>query len=273
MDPVKQVEETRKRAEIRAAARIIQLPLWNEDRRGIPNELVRSALFNVRNHRIKRRHLDNALIAVIGDGRITYTGMELRQDDQDIWLQLLHLARLQPLGEWVEFTPYSFLKTMGWPTTKHYYQKLLMGLSRMQATALMVYSKRLREGVSVSLVRKFMYQDEDSERLERWRVWIEPEMRTLFGEVHYTALEWEQRKHLGPIAKWLHGLFASHAKPFPMKIGTLKDGCGSGAKEMKHFKEMLCDALNELVNTGFLADWYIDNTDLVHVKRTNTNGI
>jgi hypothetical protein len=29
---------------------------------------------------------------MIGDGRITYRGIELRQDDEDVWLQILHLG-------------------------------------------------------------------------------------------------------------------------------------------------------------------------------------
>jgi hypothetical protein len=249
---------------------VVQLPLWRDDKRGVPNELVRSALFTVRNRRAKRRHYEDEPIVMIGDGRITYRGIELRQDDEDVWLQILHLARLQPLGECVQFSAYSMLKTLGWAPTGPNYTRLRECLSRMQATALGVYSKRLQEGVSVSLIRKFEWQDANGSSLDRWQVWIEPEMKTLFGGVYYSQLEWEQRKRLGPLSKYLHGLYASHERPFPLKVETLHKGSGSDTKLLKHFKEKLIEALNQLVAIGFLADWKIDIADLVHVTRATT---
>ena len=58
---------------------ITQLPLWSEALRGLPNEIVRSALFNARNRNHPRSYFEESEIAVIGGGRITYTGKELRQ--------------------------------------------------------------------------------------------------------------------------------------------------------------------------------------------------
>ena len=72
--------------------------------RALPNEVFRSALFDVRNMRTKREYLKDHQICVIGDGSVTYTGEELRQDDEMVWLQLIELAKSQPLGEGVRFT-------------------------------------------------------------------------------------------------------------------------------------------------------------------------
>jgi hypothetical protein len=137
----------------------------------------------------------------------------------------------------------------------------------MQATALSVYSKRLGEGISVSLIRKFTWQDENGYRLNKWRVWIEPEMQRLFGNVHYTQLEWEQRQQLGPIAQWLHGLYASHAQPYALKVETIWQTCGSDCKELRFFKPKLRKALEELIAVGFLQEFRIDRDNLVHVVR------
>lgn len=246
----------------------VQLPQWPDERRGIPNEVVRSALFNVRNRRTRRDYLKNHPIAVIGEGRITYTGEELRQDDEDVWLQIMHLARRQPLGEWVAFSAYAILKALGWPNSGQSYTRLRECLVRMNATALTVHSKRLGKGSSVSLIRKFEWEDAQGRRFGQWRVWIEPEMKALFGDVHYTHLEWRQRLNLGPLAKWLQGIYGSHAEPFPMKVHTLRQGCGSEAKELWKFREKLRAALNELKAVDFLQDWEIDGRDLVHVVRS-----
>lgn len=246
-----------------------QLPLWSEAMRGVPNELVRSSLFSARDKREPRRTFRGEDLIVIGDGRIHYRGEELRQDDETVWLHVLHLARLQPLGESVEFTPHAFLKAIGWGTSAKEYARLREHLSRMQATALSIYSSRLGKGCSVSLIRKFEYTDDTGQKLARWRVYIEPEMRILFGGLYYTQLEWEQRMRLGTLACWLHGLFSSHTQPFPMKVATLKDGCGSAARDLKNFRYRLRRSLDELCAVGFLSQWHIDRTDLVHVVRTD----
>jgi len=100
----------------------VQLPLWANSLRCLPNEIFRSALFTARNRRQPRTHYKKAVeIAVIGEGRITYKGEELRQDDETVWLQLIHLAKEYSLGQFVEFTPYSFCKAIGWPICKASY--------------------------------------------------------------------------------------------------------------------------------------------------------
>ncbi len=257
---------SREREAAKEAARIVYLPAWPEARRASPNELVRSALFNVRNHNVKRRDFKDEPIAVFGDATITYRGEELRQDDLDVWLQLLHLARQQPLGEWVEFTPGAMVRVLGWPHGGASYRRLRTCLSRMQATAIAIRSKRLGKGVSVSLVRMFEWQNEGGSSLDRWRVWIEKPMHPLFAEPYYTLLEWDQRKALGPLAKWLHGFYASHAEPYPLKVATLQAACGSEMAATKDFAKKLRRALNELKAAKFLKIWRIEK-GLVHVVR------
>ena len=77
----------------------MQLPIWNDATRRIPNEIVRSALFKAKNRNTKREYLKDADIVVICDGQIKYTGEELRQNDEIVWLELIHLARVVPTGQ------------------------------------------------------------------------------------------------------------------------------------------------------------------------------
>lgn len=267
------VERLERRAKERAAeqpkiAEVIQLPLWGDSKRGIPNEVVRSALFTVRNHKHKRDYFQDAAIAVLGSASITYRGEELRTDDEDVWLQLMHLVREQPLGEWVEFSAYSMLKALGWPVSGHYYKKLRTSLSRMQATAVTAHSKRLGEGVSVSLVRRFQWQDDEGKSRNKWRVWIEPEMKKLYGDRHYTQLEWERRRKLTPLAKRLYDYYASHAQPYPVKVQSLSDMSGTKTSALKRFRQLLRRALDELKAAELLEKWWITDKDLVFVVRT-----
>lgn len=242
-----------------------KLEMWPEEFRALPNHSARSALFSVR--RGTRQYFEGESLVVLGDGELTYRGQELRTDDEDVWLQIMHLVRLQPLGEWVEFSPYAVLRALSWPTNGTYYKRLRGHLARMQATALEATSKHLGRRVSISLIRKFECEAE-GKPLERWRVWIEREMRELFGRHNYTQLEWESRKKLTPIAKRLSDFFGSHKEPFPVKIEKLRDLCASECATRTKWRQLVRGALEELVRAGFLRSWEIDRNDRVKVRRS-----
>ena len=246
---------------------VVQLPLWPDAVRRLPNELLRSALFNARNRNQPRAYLKKIDVAVLFEGRITYQGEELRQDDETVWLQLIHLAREQPLGHVVEFTPHSFCKAIGWTICKGSYDRLRECLYRMQSTALAVYSNRLKRGVSLSMLPAFEWQDEHKQTLKNYRVQVAPQLVELFGDVHYTQLEWTQRLALPVgISTWLHGYYASHREPYPVKLETIKKGAGITTERPAKVRELIEKALTELVNVGFLKSWEIVG-ELVHVKR------
>lgn len=162
----------------------------------MPNEILRSALFNCRNRKQPRMFMKDIEIALIGDGQVIYRGEELRQDDELVWLHLMHLIKKLPLGECVDFTPYSFVKTIGWPIKGQSYERLRISFSRMQATAIRIQSKRLGCFISVSLILKFRSRNEQNENLPRWQVWVGEEMRLLFDEEFLTRMNWELRKSL-----------------------------------------------------------------------------
>ncbi len=71
-----------------------------------------------------------------------------------------------------------------------------------------------------------------------------------------------------PLAQWLHGFYASHAKPFPLKIETLHRLCGSEATLMSDYAKTLRKALHAVAEAstahgeGFSYD---TRGDLVHV--------
>lgn len=249
---------------------ISQLPLWPDVMRSLPNEILRSALFNARNKNKKREMMINEPIAVIGDGRISYQGQELRQNDEKVWLQLVHLARSHVAGALVEFTANSFCRAIDWDSNGKGYTRLKECLRRMQATSLDVYSARLGRGVSLSMIPFFEWRDGETQKpLKQWRVRIAPELVELFGADHYTRMEWAQRLVLPEgLATWLHGYLASHRVPHPIKIETIARGAGIATKDKPALRRLVKDALTELVNCGFLINFEIEN-DLVTVKRTS----
>ncbi len=247
--------------------KVVQLPLWADELRCLPNEIVRSALFNARNRKQPRADIKDEEIAVIGGGRMTYRGEELRQDDETVWLQLIHMAKEGPLGQIIEFTPYSLCKAIKWPICKGSYVRLQKCLKRMQATAVAIYSDRLKGGVSLSMIPVFAWQDGDGQTLKKYRVKIAPELVELFGDVHYTQMEWSQRLELPDgIATWLHGYYASHKTPNDIKLDTIKRGSGITTESPSKLRQLIEKALLELTKVGFLAGWEIKG-DLVIVMR------
>lgn len=252
---------------------ISQFPLWPEVMRSLPNEILRSSLFNARNRKNPRSMMKSEPVAVIGDGRISYRGEELRQDDETVWLQLVHLARRHVAGQLVEFTAYSFCKDIDWSINSKSYDRLRECLRRMQATSLDVYSKRLERGVSLSMIPFFEYEDSETQKtLPRWRVRIAPELVELFGDNYFTRIEWAQRLQLPDgLATWLHGYLATHRVPHPIKIDTIAFGAGLTETSKTELRRLVKRALTNLVNCGFLMEFDIRD-DLVTVKRTNNKG-
>ena len=250
------------------------LPFWPEQFRALPSEIFRSPLFNARNKRSKREYMKEREIVVIGPGRVTYTGEDLRQDDETVWLQLIQLAKSQPLGSLIQFTAGSFLKAIGWPRTKESYQRLRTCMIRMQATSLQIVATRLgkESGKAFSMIPEFEWQDAETKKpLRRYTARLAPALVKLFdGKGYFTRVEWAQRLDLPVgIATWLHGYFASHKPPYPIKLETIRDGAGLTTVRLAHLRELVEDALDELKRVKFLASWQIDgpSKDLVIVER------
>lgn len=243
------------------------LPTIPDQKRVIPNDIIRSSLFTVSNHNRERLNLRNEVLFSFHNTEIFYTGEELRQDDEDVWLQLIYLSSKMQSAE-INFKPYTFIGELGWPKRTQYKEKLKASLTRMSATDLKIFNKEFGKGIDLSLVRKFIWYDAESQ-LKEWRIWLEPEVVKLFSKLGqvYSKIHWEQRKKLNPLAKWLHAFYSSHAEPAPILVSRIMQLCGSKMKAHKHFKQQLRMALLQLCQVGFLESYYIDDTNRVYVVR------
>lgn len=249
-----------------------QLPFWPADVRGLPNAFARSALFNVSNARKgARQNFKRREIATVKGATITYTGEELRQDDEDVFLQIVHLARTQELGTEVHFTAYSLLSELGWTKNKASYKRLVDCLDRLKASAVTVTvdTPTDRAAYSGSLIRSFRWRETNNDApLRQWTVLLEKEIILLFSPSNYSRLDWRLRLSLPPMAKWLHSFFITHRDAFPYKVETFKDLMGSEIAELRQFRYKLRQHLELLVEKGFFETAKIDpRTDLVIVQR------
>lgn len=250
-----------------------QLPLWPNGVRGIPNAIARSALFNVASLRKgERKNYRQREISALNGISITYTGEELRQDDEDVFLQILHLARTHDLGTEVQFTGHSLMTTLMWTINSASKKRLMDCLFRLTATALSITvtdRDGLREGYAGSLIRAFSWKDEATGKARRkWSVLLEPRIAALFDPSCYSRLDWQLRMQLPPLAKFLHTFYHTHTLPFAYKVETLHRLTDSDAKSLRHFRADLKKALGLLVEKEFFLSAMIDpRTDTAQVVR------
>lgn len=249
-------------------AEAARLPSWPQPVRAVPNGFLRSSLFGVI-AKGKRRYLQGELVAAVSGIEIRYSGQRLDQGDLDVWVCLLHAVRLQELGSRCRVTSYALLKLTGRSDTGKNRATLQARIERLVATALTV--KQGRYSYIGSLI-SFAAKDEET---QGWVIELDNRLSALFADDQFTRVQWVVRHDLHgyQLAQWLHGFYASHAKPFPLKVETLHKLCGSEMERMDHFREKLRKALGALTEAsaarGVSFSFEIRG-DLVYVEKEGT---
>ena len=244
---------------------VVQLPLWPEPVRAVPNGFLRSALFGAI-AKGRRRYINGEDLAAVDGVTIRYKGERLDQGDLDVWESVLHAVRLQELGSQCRVTSYALLKLMGKTDTGKNRTTLHNRIERLVANAVTV--KQGRYTYIGGLIR-FAAKDEET---QEWVIELDEKLRPLFAGDQFTQIEWAVRHELNgqQIAQWVHGFYASHAKPFPFKVETLLKLCGSEDASATSGKQKLRKALDAVAEAsaahgeGFS---YEIRGDLVHVEK------
>jgi hypothetical protein len=238
---------------------------WAEELRAAPNEILRSGIFGVV-RRGRRSYVKEMEMPAPAGFRIAYTGERLDQADLDIWLQLLHMTRTKTVDDEIRFPVRWFLKQLQRNVGKSDYEWLNGRMTGLVASATRIEDKSGRVIITGGLIRAFGYDPETSEAV----VYLNEHLRKLFD--NYTLIRWEDRLALGSdqLAKWLHAYYSTHAEAYPLKVETIMKTCGSEATVLRYFRSDLKGALDTLKGRGFILDWKIDASDLVHVQRKPT---
>ena len=261
-------EKARQRAaqeQASAPAKVVQLPLWPEPVRAVPNGFLRSALFGAI-AKGKRRYIDGEQLAALDGIEIRYTGQRLDQGDLDVWESVLHAVRLQELGSQCRLTSYGLLKLMGKTDTGKNRATLHKRITRLRAGTV-----ELKQGryVYIGGLIGEAFKDEET---QEWVIELNPKLRALYGGDQFTQVDWGVRHALDgrQLAQWLHGFYASHAKPFPMRMETRLKLAGSEDANPRSAQQTLRKALeavaeaSEANGEGFS---YEIRGDLVHVEK------
>nr|WP_193215507.1 plasmid replication initiator TrfA [Janthinobacterium sp.]QJS06062.1 TrfA protein, putative replication initiator [Janthinobacterium sp.] len=242
----------------------LALDLWPDAVRGVPNAVLRGALFSVSQ---RRAWVEGEVLASVEGNVVKFTGQRFNQTDLDTWEMLVHLARLQPLGNKVDFTAHALLKALGRGTGKSQHKQLADEIVRLRGGTVTI----TWTDTGKSYIGGLIHDGARDDLTGRYIIELNSKMLTLY-ETGYSQVDWGQRQALGAnnLSKWLHGFYSSHAKPYPYKVRTLKNLCGSTSKDLRDFRRMLKASLADLVDVGLLVEWTVDENDLVTVKKVPT---
>jgi TrfA protein len=227
---------------------VIQLPLWHEGKRGIPNAFLRSALFAAIQSE-DRVFLEEQVIASQNGITIKFTGKQLNQEDLTVCMTLVHMAKAHPLGTECSFTAYGILKKMGLKADGKQRKILHSSIIRLMACAVEI------KGLGYPYAGSLIDESLGDETTKGYHIRLNRKLINIFSENDWTALHWEQRKQLRgkPLALALHGYWSSHnERPLAVTVEFLQEITGRKKIELKDFKRKLKFALNELLKIGFL---------------------
>ena len=264
-DIKRRMEACAELARQREETAVIQLPLWREDRRGTPNDFLRSALFAAIQSK-DRKMLDGITLVSQKNMTVKFTGKQLNQEDLDVWEAVLHLSNRTPLGTEINLTGYSILKALKLPTGGEQHRRLEESIDRLAGCYIKLdfteeYNRYKYGG---SLIDKFFKHENTGQYL----MVMSRELTKLFAPDGWTAINFDQRLQLRSkqLAQFLHGYYSSHERPHPVKLSTLQELSGSINKQPASFKRQVKAALDQLVKISFLENYSIDG-NLVIVKR------
>lgn len=246
---------------------LFQIAPWDNDMRAIPNDLGRSAIFTTRNKGQKREACEDKLIYHYNQEiEITYTGIELRADDDElVWQQILEYAKHFPLGQKVEFTLYQLCTDLDWHVTPFYYKRALSCLKRLKATCFSIKSPRHSTLKNLSLLGDFDMEQVGKKRAV-CKVELDPYLVVLFANDHYSKVIWSKYRTLSPTARRLFDYFVTHQKPYPLKLETFRLMCGSESTRKNKWAEQARGACKELEEIGLVEKSWLER-DFIHCDR------
>jgi hypothetical protein len=246
----------------RQIERELSLPLVGRDVRAVPNGFLRSALFGAVQPG-RKKYLENVKINSVAGVDILYTGSQLNQNDLDVWEECIHLAKEYKLEDLVTFDGNKFLKKIGRKTGGAQHKFLKDTFKRLMGCVV-----EITDGDSYylgSLLNKGAYDSKNN----TYYIVVNKEIARIYGINTWSGLQLEERLKLKNkyLAKWLHGFYSTHKKPFKYKVGTLYELCGSSAIEVRYFRRDLTSALKKLEQVTGWQCAIIDG-DLVEIKKT-----
>lgn len=219
------------------------------DLRHIPNDYARSSLFTARSKTVPRATLVHQKLFHFNEHiTILFTGIELRaEDDEIIWLQILHYSQSVPLGSPFEFDVKDLVRDVNWSKNGRYYTKARECISRLKASEILAKNdKAYGTSGSISLIQNYTAVNDADGKPTRYRMWIDPALIVLFAGSTFTSHRWMIYRNLSPVARRLCDYFQSHKHPYPLSLQRFKGMCGSQDTSTTSWRQTVRKACSEV---------------------------
>ena len=239
----------------------------NDSQRFIPNDFARTALFTTRNKRVPRRQYLNEVVYHLHTSVVVkYSGTELRaEDDEIIWLQILHYAKNVPLGSSFEVSIKDLVRDVGWSKNGTYYDKARQCISRLKANEILFENKKAYgRSPGLSLIGKYEMINDGEGQPTRYRMLIDPELILLFAGNNFSNHGWDRYLGLKPVARRLADYIESHKHPFPLSLESFKHVCGSEDASTTSWRQTVRKACKQIEDCRIAAVAFLDSDDKIY---------
>ena len=242
-----------------------QLPLFLENSTMQANLLLRSALFQSRSDRKKRKYYTEwePIISLFNDScLISYRGSALTQWDHYVLLKLIQIrGNLQiPIDEPIPTSSRQILLGSKSQLNKVGYEKVKNSLERLYSARLRITDRVEEKHIYARLLSGEMLR---CDKTTRWVVSLNPSILGLLYPDNFTYLNLSIFTELRcPIAKWLYCFVSSlkiEKKPIRFEYETLAVLSGAAYDSMKEFKSRLLWAAMTLKEMNVLI--LVENED------------
>lgn len=232
----------------------VYLPSWRDATVGLPNSLVRSAVFSA----IKPgASLVNEPIAAQGNVVLTMTGPQLGAYDRRVFAVCLnHYREDRPLagadGTWVQLSYWQFanLLQVAYSSTVHI--AIRDSLLRLHAATLRIKIGRtdlpVPRLIEVAFDDGFNFAETKDEHLKASDIIsfrILDSMAMLFGPKDWSAVSESALHEYSGLTAWLTSFYSTHSTDCELNISDLHEQSGSTCKNPE-FRRRLRDSLAKL---------------------------
>lgn len=238
---------------------------FSKDNPGLPNGVMRAALFPVLPTDGARPFLRKAQIFSVSGLSVSFTGQRFDQSDLDVLLGIFEIGRYEEIGHKFSFTAHSLLKLLGKTTGGSDHEWLHSVLTRLTGGVVEIRHNKRRFFGALLLGGKL------EEGNGRYTIAINADLAVLFGFGMWSYVEREQRSTLGrnQTAKVFHLYYSSHAAPGKHSYETLAALADLQSKQKANLKRKIIKAHDALADPkcGFLLGYQADKDGVVVEKR------
>lgn len=213
---------------------------WPSVQFGIPNRLLRSAVFGVQREK-RNGLLDQFNFTYREHYEITYTGSRLNQDDSIVWQAILRAIKntKSPLGKAIKIKKSDVLHNLQKSNGGDNYKWLMSCLDKLSTANLKCVKGK--DVFSSNLIIGYSLNDSDS----YFNAGVSSFLAPLLSE-DLTDIDILRKSKLSSqLSKWLHDFYSSHTNPIPYPVDKLHTICRSNQNIAK-FKMSLKKSIEDL---------------------------